>query len=77
LAGRETRTLSTQALQFLIPFVSIYLCENTFSHLLYTKNKHRSRLNVENDLRLKVTNLEPDIDVIVHSKQQQRLIEVY
>ncbi|CAI6372378.1 unnamed protein product [Macrosiphum euphorbiae] len=68
---QEYSALSTQALQFLIPFVSTYLCENTFSHLLYTKNKYRSRLNVENNLRLKVSNLEPDIDVIVRSKQHQ------
>ncbi|KAL4126754.1 hypothetical protein QTP88_010963 [Uroleucon formosanum] len=68
---QEYSALSTQALQFLIPFVSTYLCENTFSHLLYTKNKYRSRLNVESNLRLQVSNLEPDIDVIVRSKQQQ------
>ncbi|XP_025197550.1 zinc finger BED domain-containing protein 5-like [Melanaphis sacchari] len=29
---QEHSALSTQALQFLIPFVSTYLCENTFSH---------------------------------------------
>jgi hypothetical protein len=68
---QEYSALSTQALQLLIPFVSTYLCENTFSHLLYTKNKYRSRLNVENNLRLKVSNLKPDIDVIVRSKQPQ------
>ncbi|VVC39621.1 Ribonuclease H-like domain,HAT, C-terminal dimerisation domain,Domain of unknown function DUF4371 [Cinara cedri] len=68
---KEYSALSTQALQFLIPFVSTYLCEKTFSDLLYIKNKYRSRLNVESDLRLKVTNLEPDIDVIVRSKQHQ------
>ncbi|KAL4104409.1 hypothetical protein QTP88_019710 [Uroleucon formosanum] len=68
---QEYSALSTQALQFLIPFISTYLCENTFSHLLYTKNKYRRRLNVENNLRLQVSNLEPDIDVIVRSKQQQ------
>ncbi|VVC45986.1 HAT, C-terminal dimerisation domain [Cinara cedri] len=68
---KEYSALSTQALQFLIPFVSTYLCEKTFSDLLYIKNKYRSRLNVESDLRLKVTNLEPDIDVIIRSKQHQ------
>jgi len=68
---QEYSALSTQALQFLIPFVSTYLCENTFFHFLYTKNKYRNRLNVESDLRLKVTNMEPEIDVIVRSKQHQ------
>jgi len=29
---QEYLALSTQALRFLIPFVSTYLCENTFSH---------------------------------------------
>jgi len=68
---QEYSALSTQALQFLIPFVSTYLCENTFSHLFYTKNKYRNRSNVESDLRLKVTNMEPEIDVIVRSKKHQ------
>ncbi|KAL4082946.1 hypothetical protein QTP88_029444 [Uroleucon formosanum] len=68
---QEYSALSTQALQFLIPFVSTYLCENTFSHLLYTKNKYRSRLNVENNLRLQVSNLEPDIDVIESFERQR------
>jgi len=68
---QEYSALSTQALQFLIPFVSTYLCKNTFSHFLYTKHKYRNTLNVESDLRLKVTNMEPEIDVIVRSKQHQ------
>jgi len=68
---QEYSALSTKALQFLNPFVSTYLCENTFSHLLYTKEKYRNIINVESDLRLKVTNLEPDIDIIVRSKQHQ------
>jgi hypothetical protein len=54
--------LFSQPLQFLILIVSTYLCENTFSHLLYPKNKYRNKFNLERDFTLKVTNMEPDID---------------
>lgn len=38
-----------------VPFVSTYLCESGFSTLLRLKTKQRNKLNVENDIRLALT----------------------
>lgn len=60
----EYPQLSAAALNTLMPFGSTYLCEKTFSELTYIKNKHRSRLNVEDDLRLAVSNIKPRLDLL-------------
>jgi hypothetical protein len=67
----EYPSLFKQALQCLTPFVTTYLCESGFSKLLYLKNKYRSRLDIKNDLRVKISSIQPDIDVLVKNKQQQ------
>ena len=36
--------LSDRALQFIMPFVTSYLCEQAFSSMLYVKNKYTSQL---------------------------------
>ena len=48
-------------LHFLIPFSTSYLCETGFSAMLAIKNKYRSMLELKQDLRLKLTNIKPDI----------------
>ncbi len=60
-----------QALLFLMPFVTSYLCESGFSELLYIKNKHRSRISVEDDLRVKISSITPNVDILITGKQQQ------
>lgn len=60
-----------QALLFLMPFVTSYLCESGFSELLYIKNKHRSRISVEEDLRVKISSITPNVDILITGKQQQ------
>jgi hypothetical protein len=68
--------LSSKALKVLIPFPTTYLCEKAFSALVYVKNKFRNRLeNVESELRLKLSNIEPNIEklcqkcnIILHIK---------
>jgi hypothetical protein len=45
------------------------LCETSFSGLTYLKYKYMGELNVENDLRLTLTNLMLRIDSICESKQ--------
>jgi len=53
--------LSDRALNFIMPFVTSYLCEQGFSSMLYVKNKYTSQLkDLDNRLRLKLTNIEPD-----------------
>jgi len=68
---KEYPSLFKQALQCLTPFVTTYLCESGFSELLYLKNKYRNRLDIQNDLRVKISSIQPDIDVLVQNKQQQ------
>ena len=45
----------------LVPFPSPYLCESAFSSLTYLKNRYRSKLAVQNDLRLALTKIVPNI----------------
>lgn len=67
----EYGLLSDRALKCLIPFSTSYLCENGFSAMLAIKNKYRSKLELEPDLRLKLTKLKPDIAKLCNSKQAQ------
>ena len=57
----EFATLSNIAIKHLLPF----LCEVAFSTLVGLKTVKRNRLNVEADLRLKVSNTEPNIRLLV------------
>jgi len=64
--------LSSKALKVLIPFPTTYLCEKAFSALVYIKNKFRNRLeNVESELRLKLSSIEPDVQKLVTEMQHQ------
>ncbi|XP_026819147.1 zinc finger BED domain-containing protein 5-like [Rhopalosiphum maidis] len=66
--------LSSKALKVLIPFPTTYLCEKAFSALVYTKNKFRNRIeNVESELRLKLSSIEPDVQKLVTEMQHQPL----
>ena len=61
--------ISRKAILRLMPFTTTYLCECTFSALTQIKTKYRNRANVECDLRLRVTTLEPDLKRLVSGKQ--------
>ncbi|RXM27740.1 SCAN domain-containing protein 3 [Acipenser ruthenus] len=50
------------ALQVLLPFATNYLCERGFPGLTSIQIKHRSRMNVENDLRICLTEIPPQLD---------------
>lgn len=67
----EYALISNKALHFLIPFSTSFLCETGFSAMLAIKNKYRSKLELEPDLRLKLTNIKPDIANMCLSKQAQ------
>jgi len=67
----EYPELSKQAISILLPFASTYLCETAFSTLTIIKNKYRSRLNVEADLRVAVSNIKPNIESIMSTMQAQ------
>lgn len=64
--------VSMEALKILIPFVSTYLCESGFSTLLQIKTKTRNRLNVEDDMRLALSQTQPRISNLVSQIQAQQ-----
>ena len=47
------------------------LCEKRFSAMTAMKTKYKALLNIESDLRLKLTNIEPEITSLVNNKQAQ------
>jgi hypothetical protein len=47
----DNPALAKTVFKILLPFPTTYECEVGFSSLLQIKTKHRSRLNVEDDLR--------------------------
>jgi hypothetical protein len=63
--------ISKRAVRHLLPLATTYLCETTFSHLVRMKNKYRNRLNVEPDLRLKLSSFDPDMRKLTSGKQHQ------
>jgi hypothetical protein len=63
--------ISKRAVRHLLPFATTYLCETTFSHVVHMKNKYRNRLNVEPDLRLKLSSFDPDMRKLTSEKQHQ------
>jgi len=67
----EYPELSKQAISILFPFASTYLCETAFSTLAIIKNKYLSRLNVEADLIVAVSNIKPNIESIMSTMQAQ------
>lgn len=65
----EYTSLAEKAVKFLMPFVTTYRCEAAFSSLVFLKNKYRSRLDVEKDLRIKLSSFSPDLKLLCSEKQ--------
>ncbi|XP_022160172.1 protein FAM200A-like [Myzus persicae] len=61
--------ISDSAIRPLMLFSTTYLCEKGFSANVYTKNKYRNRLNIESDLRIQLSNIDPKIPDLVLKKQ--------
>lgn len=55
----------------ILPFSTTYLSETAFSALVTIKTKARNRLDVHQDFRLAVTNIEPDITSLAKGMQYQ------
>jgi hypothetical protein len=64
--------LAKAILKILLPFPTTYECEIGFSSVLQIKTKHRSRLNVEDDLRCALPSTSPRIKKLPVEKQAQR-----
>ncbi|KAL4126395.1 hypothetical protein QTP88_010617 [Uroleucon formosanum] len=67
--GKDHSILSSKAKLLLLPFGTTYLCETAFSRYTATKTKYRSRLDAEDDMRLQLTSVIPDIDKLSSKKQ--------
>ena len=64
-------SLAMEAMTVLIPFSTTYTCESSFSTMMYIKNKYRNRLQLEDDLRVATSKIEPSFERILSMKQQQ------
>lgn len=67
----EYETLTTKALDVLVPFTSTELVERAFSSYVFIKNKHRNKLNAGPDLRIYLSTLEPDFKMLSGVRQSQ------
>ena len=57
--AKEYPQLPAAAVNVLVPFGTTFSCERMFSTLSYVKNKYRSKLEVEDDLRVAVSQTKP------------------
>src|SRR5690606_37712538 len=49
--------LGEKALKHLLPFITTYKCEQAISTMCFLKNKHRNRLDMRFDFRVKVSSI--------------------
>ncbi|XP_030298054.1 zinc finger BED domain-containing protein 5-like [Sparus aurata] len=61
--------LGKRALTILLPFATSYLCEIGFSAVASIKTKYRSKLDIENELRVAVSQLQPRFEKMCCMKQ--------
>ena len=61
--------LGKRALAILLPFATSYLCEIGFSAVASIKTKYRSKLDIENELRVAISKLQPRFEKICSMKQ--------
>ena len=67
---KSHKRIAGSAIQALLLFPSISLCESTFSVMLGIKSKYRSQLKTpEHDLRFALANVSPRINELVAKKQ--------
>jgi len=70
IAQNDQKQLAEKALRHLIPFCTTYRCVQAFSTYCYMKNKYRNRLNVDADLRVKISSMQPELDEIMNKKER-------
>jgi zinc finger BED domain-containing protein 5/7/8/9 len=68
---RSYPNVALLSFKLLVPFASTYLCESGFSTLLQIKTKSRNRLDVQDDMRLALSNTQPRISKLVKQIQAQ------
>ena len=68
-ACTEYPVISKAALRLLIPFATSYMCETGFSAVAVIKTKYRSKLDVEREMRVAVSNITPRFEALCQSKR--------
>ncbi|GFR04291.1 protein FAM200A [Trichonephila clavata] len=69
---KEYPHISYKAILTLLPFSTTYLCEQSFSTLVLIKNDKRSCLkDLDQELRVALSNIEPNIKLLCSLKQAQ------
>ncbi|GFV10021.1 zinc finger BED domain-containing protein 5 [Trichonephila clavipes] len=66
----EYPMLGKMALNILLPFPTTYLYETGFSTYAATKTKYHNRLDAEPDMRLQLSSIKPDINLLMKNKKQ-------
>jgi len=67
---KEKPIIGNEAMTFLLPFATTYLCEQGFSALTVVKTKARNHLDPGDDLRIALSKTEPCIEDIMKEKFQ-------
>ena len=68
-ARAEYPVISKAALRVLIPFATSYMCEAGFSAVAVLKTKYRSKLDVEREMRVAVSNIAPRFEALCRNKR--------
>jgi hypothetical protein len=68
-AEEEHPHLGKKTTNILLPFTTSYLCETGFSGVAVLKTKYRSMLNIESDLRVAISRLQPRYEKLCCKKQ--------
>ena len=64
-------SLAKEAVKFVLPFVTTYLCEAGFSAMVAMKTKWRARLDIASDMRLALSKKQPRIKMLSDEAQEQ------
>lgn len=67
--SQEYHAIRTAALKVLLPFATSYLCETGFSAVAVIKNKYRSKIDIEKEMRVAISKLEPRFQKLCSEKQ--------
>ena len=68
-ACTEYSAILKTALRYLIPFATSYMCEAGFSAVAVIKTKYRSKLDVEREICVAVSNFAPRFEALCQSKR--------
>lgn len=73
LAASQYLSVSKQAIKFLLPFTTTYLCDSGFSIVAVTKSKARNKLKaiLNATLHVSLSPIPPRLDLIISQKQAQ------